>query len=85
MFELSSSDPQWSGSEGGIGERGGMRVLWLLSYMWRCLSSVSSGAGSGRSFLLDIFVFLSCGACLFFGYRVLVICVCGLLLVYGLV
>jgi hypothetical protein len=29
--ELSSSDPQWSGSGGGIGERGGLRVVWLLS------------------------------------------------------
>ena len=29
--ELSSLDPQWSGSGGGIGERGGLRVVWLLS------------------------------------------------------
>ena len=29
--EHSSSDPQWSGIGGGIGERGGLRVMWLLS------------------------------------------------------
>ena len=31
VSEFSSSDPQWSGSGGGIGERGGLRVMWLLS------------------------------------------------------
>ena len=78
ISELSSSDPQCSDGDGGLGERGGLRVG---SKWGDCISSVSSSAGPGRPFLLTVAGFVLCRVWLFFGDGVLVICDCGLLLV----
>ena len=59
MSELSSSDPQWSGGDGGMGKTG--RAEGESLWGGCCVSSASCRAGPERPFLLIMAVLVLCG------------------------